>query len=87
MQDDSGIGWLAIPYRRLKVDLFGGLDRVVIEAVAQAAHDAHYAEAAGSLQNNFQENFAFNPQTPGLLSIDGSWLGKDFGGQHFGRGF
>jgi hypothetical protein len=33
VQDDGGIGWLAIPHRRLEVNLFGGLDGIVIEAV------------------------------------------------------
>ena len=44
-------------------------------------------QTAGGLQNHFQENFAFNPQTPSLLSIDGSWLGKDFRGYRLGGGF
>src|SRR5271156_4087205 len=87
VQDDGGIGGLAILHRRLEVNLFSGLDRIVVEAVTQAAHDAFHVKAAGSLEHYFQKNFAFNPQTPSLLSIDRSWLEKDFRRHHPGGSF
>ena len=33
MQDNGGIGWLAVPHRRLEMNLLGGLDGIVVEAV------------------------------------------------------
>ena len=87
VHNDRGIGRLAILHRWLEVNLFGGLDGVIVEAVTQSVDHAHDTEFAGGLQNHFQEDLALNPQIPSFLSIDGSWLGKDFRRQHFGRGF
>jgi hypothetical protein len=60
VQDDGGIGWLAISHRRFEVNLFGRLNGIVIEAMTQAAHYPHHTQAAGCFQNNLQENLAFN---------------------------
>ena len=46
VQHDCGIGWLAVSCRRLKTNLFGGLDGIVIEAVTQAVDDAYYVQIA-----------------------------------------
>src|SRR5580658_6698150 len=43
-------------------------------------HNPDDVEAARGLQNDFEKNFAFNPQTSSLLSINRSWLGKNFRG-------
>src|SRR5579863_4515919 len=87
MQDDSGIGWLAIPHRRLKANLFGSLDCVVIKAVTESANHPQHTEAPGGLQNNFQKNFTLNPEIPSFLSIEGRWLGKNFRGHGFRNRF
>src|SRR5580698_4231931 len=83
VQNDLVIGRLAILDCRLEVNLFGGLDGVIVEAVTQSADHAHDPKFAGRFQNHVEEDFALNPQVPSLLSIDGSWLGEDFGRQHF----
>lgn len=78
VQDDGGIGWLAVPCRRPKTNLFGGLDGIVIKTMTQAADDANYVQIAGGLQNYFQKNLALNPETARFLSIDGNGFGNDF---------
>lgn len=86
VQHDCGIGWLAVSCRRLKTNLFGGLDGIVIEAVTQAVDDAYYVQIARGLQNYFQKNLALNPKTARFLSIDGNRFGDDFRGHAGGGG-
>src|SRR5580693_2575727 len=87
MDNDRGIGRLPILHCRLELNLLGGFDGIVVEAVTQSVDHAHDMEFAGGLENHFQEDLTLNAQTPSLLSIDGSWLGEDFRGQYLGRGF
>ena len=78
MQDDGGIGWLAILSRRLKTNLFGGLDRVVVKTMTQTADHAYYMQIPRRLQNYFKQNLALNPEAARFLRIDGSRFGDDF---------
>jgi len=80
VQDDGGIGWLAILCRRLKTNLFRSLDRVVIEAMTQTADDAYHVQITRGLQNYFEKNLALNPETARFLSIDRNRFGNDFRG-------
>ncbi len=41
MHNDRGIGRLAILYGRLEVNLLGGLDGIIVEAVTQSVDHAH----------------------------------------------
>src|SRR5271154_5475311 len=85
MQDDGGIGGVAIPRRRLETNLFGCFHRVVIEAVTQPMHHAHHPQATRGLQNYLEKNFAFNSQVACLLRIDRSGFPKYFS-RHSGVG-
>src|SRR5580704_1797127 len=87
VQNDGRIGRLPILHCWLELNLFGGLDGVIVETVTQPADHAHDTEFARGPQDNFQEDLALNPQIPSLLSIDGRWLGKDFRRQNRGGSF
>src|SRR5208283_3008837 len=86
MQDHGGIGWLTVSRRRPEANLFCRLHGVVVQAVAQPAHNALYPQITGGLQNHLQQNLTFDPQLASLLSIDRGRLGNDFCRQHRTRG-
>src|ERR1700691_1923520 len=87
VQNDGRIGRLPILHCWLELNLFGGLDGVIVETVTQSADHAHDTEFARGLQDHFQQDLALNPQIPSFLSIDGSWLGKNFRRQNLGGSF
>src|ERR1700722_15565823 len=60
------------------MDLLGGFDSVVIEAVTQSAHHAKHTKIAGSLKDHFQLHFTFNPQVLSFLGINWRGLGNNF---------
>src|ERR1700691_85498 len=87
VQNDGRIGRLPILHCWLELNLFGGLDGVIVETVTKPADHAHDTEFARGPQDNFQEDLALNPQIPSFLSINGRWLGKNFRRQNLGGSF
>lgn len=80
MQDYRGIGRLAIASGRLEVNLLSGLYGVIVKAVAQATDYADDVQVTGCLKNDLEQNFTFNAQVFGFLSIGRNGLGKNFRG-------
>ncbi len=76
MQDNRGVGRLAIAHRRLEANLFGSLDRVVVKAVSEAAHNTQHAQVAGGFENDLEKNFTFNAQAASLGRVDGNQVWK-----------
>src|SRR5262245_60715603 len=54
----------------VELDLLGGFDRGLVEAVAEPVDDALHGEAAVRLEGHAEHDVPFDPEAPRLVGVD-----------------
>src|SRR5207248_3266972 len=77
VEHGGGVGGLAIPPSRFKVDLFGGMDGGFVQTVSEAAYDANHTQLAGGLKHHLEQDLAFQPELARFVGVDRIRFGND----------